>query len=64
LKIEKDALLFQFSIFNFQFRDNRSHLQLLDLLIIAAYLVGEDDVCAHAWECAHRSALEAGDGAQ
>jgi len=32
-------------------------------LAVAAYLVGEDDVCTHAWECAHRSALEAGDGA-
>lgn len=32
-------------------------------LAVAAYLVGEDDVCAHAWEDAHRSALEAGDGA-
>lgn len=30
-------------------------------LAVAAYLVGEDDLCAHAWECAHRSALEAGD---
>lgn len=32
-------------------------------LAVAAYLVGEDDVCTHAWECAHRSALEAGDRA-
>ena len=32
-------------------------------LAVAAYLVGEDDVCAHAWEDAHRSAIEAGDGA-
>ena len=32
-------------------------------LAVAAYLVGEDDVCTHAWECAHRSALEANDGA-
>ena len=30
---------------------------------MAAYLVGEDDICTHAWECAHRSALEANDGA-
>lgn len=30
---------------------------------MAAYLAGEDDVCAHAWGSAHRSALEAGDGA-
>jgi DNA-binding NarL/FixJ family response regulator len=32
-------------------------------LAVAAYLVGEDDVCTHAWECAHRSALEVGDEA-
>ena len=32
-------------------------------LAVAAYLVGEDDECAHAWEYAHRSALEAGDRA-
>ncbi|HEY7361743.1 MAG TPA: hypothetical protein VH642_13085, partial [Streptosporangiaceae bacterium] len=32
-------------------------------LAVAAYLVGEDDVCTHAWESAHRSALERGDGA-
>jgi hypothetical protein len=32
-------------------------------LAVAAYLVGEDDKCAHAWEYAHRSALEAGDRA-
>jgi DNA-binding NarL/FixJ family response regulator len=32
-------------------------------LAVAAYLVGEDDVCTHAWECAHRTALEASDGA-
>ena len=32
-------------------------------LAVAAYLVGEDNVCTHAWECAHRSALEAGDRA-
>ena len=36
----------------------------LERLAVAAYLVGEDDVCAHAWEDAHRSALEAGDGAR
>ena len=32
-------------------------------LAVAAYLIGEDDVCTHAWERAHRSALEAGDEA-
>lgn len=36
----------------------------LERLAVAAYLAGEDDVCAHAWEDAHRSALEAGDGAR
>jgi hypothetical protein len=36
----------------------------LERLAVAAYLAGEDDVCAHAWEEAHRSALEAGDGAR
>jgi DNA-binding NarL/FixJ family response regulator len=36
----------------------------LERLAVAAYLVGEDDVCTHAWEDAHRSALEAGDGAR
>jgi len=32
-------------------------------LAVAAYLVGEDAACTHAWECAHRSALETGDRA-
>jgi DNA-binding NarL/FixJ family response regulator len=32
-------------------------------LAVAAYLVGEDEVCARAWEDAHRSALGADDGA-
>ena len=32
-------------------------------LAVAAYLVGEDEVCAQAWQDAHRSALGAGDGA-
>jgi DNA-binding CsgD family transcriptional regulator/tetratricopeptide (TPR) repeat protein len=32
-------------------------------LAVAAYLVGENDVCTRAWENAHRSALETGDGA-
>ena len=29
----------------------------LERLAVAACLVGEDDVCAHGWEDAHRSAL-------
>jgi DNA-binding NarL/FixJ family response regulator len=32
-------------------------------LAVAAYLLGEDEMCAQAWEDAHGSALEAGDGA-
>jgi DNA-binding NarL/FixJ family response regulator len=36
----------------------------LERLAVAGYLAGEDDVCAHAWEDAHRSALEAGDEAR
>jgi DNA-binding CsgD family transcriptional regulator len=33
-------------------------------LAVCAYLVGEDEVCAEAWEAAHRGALEAGDAAE
>jgi hypothetical protein len=33
-------------------------------LAICAYLIGEDDVSAEAWEAAHRAALEAGDPAE
>jgi hypothetical protein len=33
----------------------------LERQAVCAYLVGEDDVCARAWEAAHRAALEAGD---
>ncbi len=32
-------------------------------LAVCAYLVGEDERCATAWEAAHRTALEAGDPA-
>lgn len=32
-------------------------------MAVCAYLVGEDEVCASAWEAAHRAALEAGDAA-
>jgi DNA-binding NarL/FixJ family response regulator len=35
----------------------------LERLAVAAYLVGQDDVCTQAWEDAHRSALETGDRA-
>jgi len=35
----------------------------LERLAVAAYLVGQDDACAQAWEDAHRSALETGDRA-
>ena len=32
-------------------------------LAVCAYLVGEDEMCAHEWEAAHRTALEADDAA-
>jgi DNA-binding CsgD family transcriptional regulator/tetratricopeptide (TPR) repeat protein len=35
----------------------------LERLAVCAYLVGEDEASAQAWEAAHRAALEAGDAA-
>lgn len=45
--------------------DERSSLDAADheRLAICAYLVGEDDECARAWEAAHRVALSADDAA-